>query len=342
MQAVCYSAPNTFEIKSVPVPEVGEDEILVKVSFCGICGSDRHVIEGNLGPQSQWPITPGHEIVGRVARTGRGVKGFLEGDRVVVDPLSRCDQCFFCRRGKPIQCIEMKVLGWTSPGGFSEYVTVAAKNVFKIFNVTDEEATLIEPTACAIHAVDQLDLKVGSEVLILGAGPSGLMISRICKVNGATRVVLASNKGMKMDMAKQVNAADEYLELERDQSEAKEQWKAFKKANPYGFDAVVEATGSSDIANDAINYVRRGGTLELYGFYGAGLVHWAPSKIFGDEIRIVGALGQHRAFPRAVAYIDSGKINVKGLVTNVYNHQQFQEAVDKLESRQVMKIAVRP
>ncbi|THV07074.1 NADP+-dependent D-mannitol dehydrogenase [Dendrothele bispora CBS 962.96] len=340
MQAVCCTAPNTFEVRTVPVPDAHGDQVLVKVSYCGICGSDRYISGGLLGELTKWPLILGHEVVGKVAKVGADVTEFSEGDRVVIDPLSRCNKCFFCRRGMPIQCTAMTGLGVTVSGGFSEYVTVPSSNVFKIHNITDEEATLIEPTACAIHAVDKLNLKVGSEVLILGSGPSGIMLSQICKVNGASKVVLASNKGMKMDMAKKVGAADEYFELDRNGPE--EQWKTFKEANPYGFDAVVEATGSANVANDAINYVRRGGTLLLYSFYADGLVHWPPSKIFGDEIQIIGAFSQHCAFPRAVAYIDGGKVNVKGLVTHTYNHHQFQDAIDKLVSRDVMKIAVKP
>ncbi|KAK7472215.1 hypothetical protein VKT23_000337 [Stygiomarasmius scandens] len=357
MQAVCCTAPKKFEVKNVAIPEVRSDQVLLKgkalftslvvhpavaclVSCCGICGSDRYLMEGQFEEMTKWPITPGHEIVGTIVKVGADVGGFSEGDRVVVDPMTRCDQCFFCRRGMPIQCTGMTVLGWTISGGFAEYVVATSSNVYKIYNITDEEATLIEPTSCAIHAIDKLEFKVGSEVLVIGAGPSGLMLSQICRINGASRVVLASNKGFKMDVAKQAGVADEYLELERNDAEA--QWKAFKVANPYGFDAVVEATGSAEIANDAINLVRRGGTLLLYSFYGNGLVHWPPSKIFGDEIRIIGAFGQHRAFARAVAYIDGGKINVKGLVTHTYTHHQFQDAVDKLLSRDVMKIAVKP
>ncbi|KAK7437494.1 hypothetical protein VKT23_018565 [Stygiomarasmius scandens] len=331
MQAICYTAPKTFEVKSIPIPDVRSDQVLVKVSYCGICGSDRHIIEGRIGENAGWPITPGHEVVGKIVKVGADVSGFSEGDRVVIDPLARCEQCFFCRRGMPVQCSGTIVLGWTVSGGFAEYVVATSSNVYKIYNVTDEEATLIEPTSCAVHAVDKLGLKVGSEVLVLGAGPSGLMLSQICKVNGASRVVLASNKGMKMDMAKQIGAADEYLELDRNSAE--EQWKAFKAANPYGFDAVVEATGSTEIANDSINFVRRGGTLLLYGFYGSGLVHWPPSKIFGDEIQIIGAIGQHRAFARAVAYVDGGKVNVKGLVSACHSRSLIPILITSFKTR---------
>lgn len=143
----------------------------------------------------------------------------------------------------------------------------------------------MEPAACAIHGLDKLSPPVGVEVLLLGAGPTGLILAQLLKLNGASRVVIAANKGIKTDIAKQLDAADEYIELDRQNPEP--QWAKLKADNPYGFDIVVEATGVEKLANDAINYVRRGGTLMIYGVYeNKALVHWPPSKIFGDEINV--------------------------------------------------------
>ena len=122
--------------------------------------------------------------------------------------------------------------------------------------MTDEEATLLEPASCAVHGLDKLNPPVGIEVLLLGAGPTGLILAQLLKLNGASRVVIAANKGMKMDIAKKLNCADEYVELDRKNPEA--QWEKLKKDNKYGFDVVVEATGVEKLANDSINYVRRG------------------------------------------------------------------------------------
>lgn len=122
-------------------------------------------------------------------------------------------------------------------------------------------------------------------MLLLGAGPTGLILAQLLKLNGASRVVIAANKGIKMDIAKQLNAGDEYVELDR--KNPGPQWEQLKKDNPYGFDVVVEATGVEKVAQDSINYVRRGGTLMIYGVYAnAAQVHWPPSKIFGDEIKV--------------------------------------------------------
>ncbi|KAL0576072.1 hypothetical protein V5O48_005900 [Marasmius crinis-equi] len=282
MEAVYYHGVRNFEIIQTEIPQITDDQILIKVSACGICGTDHHISQGEF--ITRFPLIPGHELVGKIAEIGRNVKGFEVGDRVVADPGITCDVCFYCRRGQSLLCENFESLGCTVAGGFAGHVAVQSKKVYKIHNLTDEEATLIEPAACAVHGTDKLDLGVGKEVLILGAGPTGLILAQLLKLNGASKVVIAANKGIKTRIAQEIGAGDEYIEIDRDDPEPA--WKRLKDEYPYGFDAVVEATGSEKVANDAINYVRRGGTLMVYGVYAnSALVHWPPSKIFGDEIR---------------------------------------------------------
>ncbi|KAI0634876.1 NADP+-dependent D-mannitol dehydrogenase [Trametes polyzona] len=339
MKAVYYHKPRDFEVREVPIPQIRDDEVLLKVRACGVCGTDQHVHEGEF--IAAFPLIPGHEIVGEIAEVGKNVSGFAKGDRVVADPSVLCGSCFYCRRGQVLLCENYKGVGVSLPGGFAEYVVFDGKKVYKIHNLSDEEATLVEPAACAVHGMDKLDAPVGVEALIIGSGPTGLILAQLLKLNGATRVVVAANKGIKTDIAKQLQAGDEYIELDREDPSG--QWEQLKKDNPYGFDVVVEATGSEKIANEAIHYVRRGGTLMVYGVYdNAARVHWPPSKIFVDEIRIIGSFAQTFCFPRAVAYLDSGKVRVKGLVTDVYPVAEFEKVLDKMRSRTAVKIAVKP
>lgn len=339
MKALWYNAPRDFVIKQVPVPECGPGDVLLKVNACGVCGTDAHIHEGEF--ISKFPLIPGHEAVGTVVKVGANVKEFHVGDRCVADVGVTCGQCFYCRRGKELLCENFNSRGVTLPGGFAEYIAYDSKKVYKIKNLTDEEATLLEPAACALHGLDKLRPPVGCDVLLLGAGPTGLILSQLLKLNGAAKVVLAANKGTKMDLARKLDAADVYIDLDRQNPGA--QWEQIKKDYPYGFDIVVEATGVEKLANDAINYVRRGGTLMIYGVYeNKALVHWPPSKIFGDEITIIGSFSQTYCFPRAVAYLDSGKINVKGMVTDVFKLDDYQGALDKMNSRQCLKIAIKP
>ncbi|KAF9447138.1 GroES-like protein [Macrolepiota fuliginosa MF-IS2] len=339
MKALWYHSPKQFEIKEVPIPKVGDDEVLLKVSCCGVCGTDAHIHEGEF--IAKFPLIPGHEAIGTIVETGKDVKGFAIGDRCVADVGITCDTCFYCRRGQSLLCENYRACGVSEDGGFAEYILYQQKKLYKIKNLTDEEATLLEPAACAIHGLDKLSPPVGIEVLLLGAGPTGLILAQLLKKNGASRVVIAANKGIKMDIAKQLDAGDEYIELDRQNPDP--QWQKLKDDNPYGFDVVVEATGVEKLANESINYVRRGGTLMIYGVYeNNALVHWPPSKIFGDEIRIIGSFSQTFCFPRAVAYLDGGKVNVKGMVTDVFKLEDFGLALDKMKSRGALKIAIKP
>ncbi|KZT28094.1 GroES-like protein [Neolentinus lepideus HHB14362 ss-1] len=339
MKALYYHEPRKFEIIEVPIPQCNDDDVLLKVTYCGVCGTDAHIHDGEF--IATFPLIPGHEAVGKVVAMGKNVKDFQLGDRVVADVGISCDKCFYCRRGQPLLCENFHARGITQPGGFAEYIVYHQKKCYKIHNMTDEEATLMEPAACAIHGLDKLNPPVGIDVLMLGAGPTGLMLAQLLKLNGAAKVVLAANKGIKMEIAKDLEAADEYIELDRQNPGP--QWEQLKKDYPHGFDVVVEATGVEKLAQESINYVRRGGTLMIYGVYeNKAQVHWPPSKIFGDEIKIIGSFSQTYCFPRAVAYLDSGKIKTKGMVTDIFKLDNYQGALDKMSSRGALKIAIQP
>lgn len=340
MEAAYWHAPHQLEIIHTNIPQLTDpDQVLIKVTYTGVCGTDHHVAEGDF--LAKFPLIPGHEIVGVVSKIGTDVTNVAVGDRVVIDPtILECGHCFFCLRGNQIMCLNFDGLGVTLPGGFAEYVVSCARKVFKIHNLTDIDATLTEPTACAIHGVERLQAPPGAEVLILGAGPTGLILSQLLKLNGASKVVIAANKGIKTQVAKDINASDVVIELDRENPDP--QWTQIKEDYPFGFDIVVEATGSEKVASNAIHYVRRGGTLMVYGVYArSAMVHWSPAKIFGDEIRIIGSLAQKAAFPRALAYLDSGKLNVKGIVTDIYPIKDFQKALDKMNSREAVKVVIK-
>lgn len=339
MKALHYSGPKNFTIKEVPIPQVKDDEILLKVTYCGVCGTDAHIHEGEF--IAQFPLIPGHEAVGVAVEIGKNVQGFQKGDRCVADVGITCENCFYCRRGKTLLCENFRARGVSLPGGFAEYIVYPQHKLYKINKISDLEATLAEPLACAIHGIDVIQPKVGSEVLLLGAGPTGLMLSQLLKLNGASKVVIAANKGIKMDIAKNLEAGDVYIELDRANPEP--QWAKLKEDHPFGFDVVVEATGVESIVQDSINYVRRGGTLLVYGVYeDKARVTWPPSKIFGDEIRIVGSFSQTYCFPRTIEYLESGKIKTEGMVTDVFKLEDYQKALDKMSSRGALKIAIQP
>jgi len=339
MTALWYNKARDFEIKKVPVPEIGDDEVLLKVDICGVCGTDAHIHEGEF--VAKFPLIPGHEAVGHIIDMGKNVKGFEVGDRIVADVGQTCGTCHYCKKGQELFCEHFTPAGVSRPGGFADYIKYHQSKCFKIKTLTDEQACLIEPASCAVHGMDKIKMPFGAKVLLIGAGPTGLVLAQMMKLGGAASVTLAANKGIKMEIARKVDAADIYIDLDRQNADA--QWAQIKKDNPYGFDVVCECTGVEKIVNDSINYVARGGTLLVYGVYEEkARVSWPPSKIFLDEINIVGSFSQTYCFPRAVALLESGKIRTDGMVTDVYPIEDYQKALDKMASRGALKIAIRP
>ena len=153
-----------------------------------------------------------------------------------------------------------------------------AGKVFTIKNLSDVEATLLEPASCAAHGLDKISPKMGSSVLMFGAGPTGLVLAQLLRQNGGCHVVIAAPEGLKIDLAKSLDAADVYVPLSR--SDPSPMYEKIKKENPYGFDIVVEATGSVKVLQDSMDYCRRGGKLVVYGVYANDArVSWSPSKI---------------------------------------------------------------
>ncbi|WWC60306.1 chlorophyll synthesis pathway protein BchC [Kwoniella dejecticola CBS 10117] len=340
MSALYYHEARNFEIKKVPVPSINDNEILLKVDICGVCGTDQHIHEGEF--ISKFPLTPGHEAVGKVVAMGKNVQGFSVGDRVAADVGETCGWCHYCRKGDELFCEHFTPAGVARDGGFADYIKYHFAKCYKIKNLSDEEATLLEPASCAIHGMDKLKMPFGSKVLLIGAGPTGLILAQLMKLGGAAHITIAANKGIKMDIARKVDAADAYIDLDR--KDAASQWAQIKKDNPYGFDVVAECTGVESIVNDAINYVTRGGTLLVYGVYEdkARLPSWSPTDIFVNEKRIIGSFSQTYCFPRAIDLLDSGKIKTTGMVTDVFDLKDYQKALDKMATRQALKIAIKP
>ncbi|WWD16500.1 chlorophyll synthesis pathway protein BchC [Kwoniella shandongensis] len=340
MKALWYNKPQDFEIKTVPVPKIAADEVLIKVDICGVCGTDAHIHEGEF--ISKFPLIPGHEAVGKIVELGDKVSGFEIGDRVAADVGETCSYCHYCRKGDELFCEHFSAAGVTRDGGFAEYLKYKFSKIYKIKNLSDEEATLLEPASCAIHGMDKLKMPFGAKVLLIGAGPTGLILAQLMKIGGAGHITIAANKGIKMDIARKVEAADAYVDLDR--NDAANQWAKLKEENPYGFDVVAECTGVESVVNDAINYVTRGGTLLVYGVYEdkARVGKWSPTDIFVNEKRIIGSFSQIYCFPRAIDLLDSGKIKTAGMVTDVFAIEDYQKALDKMASRQALKIAIRP
>jgi D-arabinitol dehydrogenase (NADP+) len=338
MKAIVYHAPRDFSYQDVPDPQVGPEEALIRVKACGICGTDLHIHEGEF--LAEFPLIPGHEIAGEIAGLGTNVKGLSLGTRVVADNTELCGSCFYCRRDQPLFCENFVSHGCNTAGGLAEYVCLPAAKVFPIHNLSWREAVMVEPTACAIHGMDVIAIKPGSEVLLFGAGPTGTVLAQLLKLNGAARLVVAAPPGPKLDLVRRL-AADAVVEIDR--SDYDKHRRFLLKTFKHGFDTVVEATGSAQLCQDSLQYARMGGQVIVYGVYAEReRVTWSPTEIFRREITIKGSFAQTHCFDRSLLYLENGKVKVDEIVTNEFALQDYGKALEALRGRVGIKNMVVP
>jgi D-arabinitol dehydrogenase (NADP+) len=338
MKAIVYDAPRQFKYKEVPEPEIQSDDVLVRIDACGLCGTDLHIHEGEFAPN--FPLIPGHEFTGEIVALGESVKGLKQKQRVVGNSNESCGKCFYCLRGDFLLCLNLRAYGVTQDGGFAQYLRIKADRIFPIGNLTSREAVMVEPSACAVHGMEVLAMKPGSDVLLFGAGPTGQVLAQLLKLNGAGRLVVAAPPGPKLELAGRL-AADEIVAIDRKNPDKHRN--RLRELNPTGFDYIVEATGSAFVCEDALQFIRRGGTLLVYGVYPeTETVRFNPFDLFRREITIKGSFAQIDAFPRALAYLESGKIKVNEIVTDEFALEDWPKVLEHAWARKGIKIAVVP
>src|SRR5205823_2274020 len=198
MKAIVYDAPRQFKYRDVPEPRVEADEVLVRIDACGLCGTDLHIHEGEFAPR--FPLIPGHEFTGEIVSLGEAVNGLQQHQRVVGNSNESCSECFYCKRGQFLLCLNLRAYGVTQDGGFAQYLRIKADRIFPVRNLSPREAVMVEPTACAVHGMEVLAMKPGSDVLLFGAGPTGQVLAQLLKLNGAGRLVVAAPAGPKLDL----------------------------------------------------------------------------------------------------------------------------------------------
>lgn len=339
MKAVVYSEPRIFEVKDIPYPKLKENQVIIKVKACGVCKTDLHIHNGAF--ISQFPLTNGHEFSGVIEEAGSAVAAFAKGDRVVADNTVLCGECYYCRRNQPLFCENFYSLGVTGPGGFAEYVVVNQDKVFKIKNLSFEEATLVEPTSCVVHGMNVIDVRCGDDVLLFGAGPTGLILAQAIKHGGAGCLVVADPNRFKLDLAKEL-CADDVMPVDRRDLSLHE--KEIKKKYPKGFDLVIDASGVAEIAGRAVGYTKYGAKVIFYGVCGEhDRIQISPYEIFRKEIKIIGSFAQTHCFEQAIKLLENGTIKVDKLITHKFNLDEYGKALDVLmNEKNKLKVIIEP
>ncbi len=286
MKAVQITQDHAVSVIETAIPTLAEGEILVRPTACGICGTDLHILRHGF-PGTSYPVTPGHEFAGHVVAVGPNAKGVKEGDFVAVDPNVVCGLCRWCLAGRPNLCLHLSPIGVGRPGAAAEFVAAPAHNAFRVpESLGDGVASLIEPLACVIHAVESSQGVKDRSVLVLGGGTMGLLTAIVCQASGAGRVTLADPQAGKHVIARRAGIADVVDP---------------KTLGADCFDVVFEAAGVRPALEQAVSLVEKTGTLVQVGVHDDdAVVGFNPFKIYEREIRIIGSNSCADKFEEAV------------------------------------------
>ncbi|WP_409346294.1 galactitol-1-phosphate 5-dehydrogenase [Paenibacillus sp. MBLB4367] len=299
MKALVYEGPKIMEMRSVPVPVPKSDEVLIRVEQAGICGSE---LSGYLGHNSlrKPPLIMGHEFSGTIEASGGDAARFHKGDRVTVNPLLSCGSCSFCIRGNGHLCPSRKLLGAALPGAFAEWIVAPARNVYRLEDhVSFEEGAMAEPFAVAVHITELLRLSPDDRLLIVGAGPIGMLVLQAARQYGVTDIAVLDINPERLEIIREIGglAAESYEALPEEWTKA-------------GFDAAVDAVGLGATRRQCINAVRAGGKVVFSGLHEADSTLPVNTAV-RNEIQMTGAFAYSSAdFERALHWIGKGKMNM--------------------------------
>ncbi|MVT03891.1 dehydrogenase [Enterobacter sp. 10-1] len=285
MKAAVLTAAKKFEIRQVPVPEYGDDEVLIRVSQCSICGTDIHIYNGHYA-QDKLPLIPGHEFSGEIVAVGPRVATLTPGQRVVADINISCGHCYYCRRNELLNCPEIRQLGIHTHGAFAQYVAVPARLVIPLSDeVTDSVACLTEPFSCVVRAGKKIGLSVAESVVVIGAGPVGNMHIQMARLLGAAPIIAVELNPQRAELAGQCGADSVITDPER----ALEQIKLLTQGR--GADVVIESVGHPELYKQALTFMRPGGRLLAFGLTdGETAIAIRPLEIILKEQRIQGSV----------------------------------------------------
>ncbi len=342
MRAVKLTEPKKLETvqEETRVPESGD--AVIKVSACGVCGSDLHYWEMGAGMDGRPGLVMGHEFCGTLENPGPR-QDLNPGDRVTYIPLNPCGDCIVCRKGMPHLCpksLSRPIPGNNAPGAFAEKVTGRADLVRKIPDtLSDEEACLVEPSAVALHAVRQSGFRAPEKVLVIGAGPIGLLCAAWARFAGAGLVGISEINPYRIEYAENIKYAHRVFDGREEKLK-----KSFKQASDGGFDAVIETSATDSGIAAAMSALKSKGTLVLAG------INFSPQSVStmlftSKELVQKGSLAYTIVeFDTALAFMADKRLETKDMVNRSLGFSDLQEAFEQLYSGSpgFVKAAVRP
>lgn len=323
MKAAVIEEKNSIHLREVEMPVLNDGEALIKVKYCGICGSDIHVLKGEH-PTAKFPVIPGHEFVGELVDIkGSGSERYNIGDYVVAQPFFSCGNCEPCAKGEDNVCSDLRFMGAHTNGGFAQYVKVLTRKMYKIPKDMDLKlAALTEPIAVAVHDVRRSGLQVGETALVIGGGPIGMLIAMVARHAGAKQVVISEISEFRRKVAEDLGFATvNPIEADFDA-------KISDLTERKGFDVCFEVSGSKPGIATAVEKAKITGTVMVIGMtsepYPVDL-----SAIFAKELVMKGVrIHAQYSFLGAVELLKAGALNdeFQSMISKVFRLDELEEA----------------
>lgn len=315
-----------LEEQTQPPPHPQKDHVLVKVRSVGICGTDIHITNGTVATAKP-PMILGHEFAGEIVETGENVGNVHEGDRVTVDSVVGCGHCSFCLRGARQFCPNGFEFGISADGGSQDYLIVPKQNVYRIPDtITFEEAAILDTEI--YNAVEKCGIDRGDRVLVLGAGPIGLITCQIVHIQGAGHVTLGDVLEHRLGSAEALGMADKYLAIEQGDSDEPAEEKAFE---PY--DVVIDCAGGSGSVRHALRTVKLGGRILLYAVHEKPADKLDLNQIVLKDLVVYGAQSDRDGWEDVIDLVQSGRLNLKSLITHRSSIEKGSQAYDLVRHR---------
>lgn len=337
MKASRFLGNKTFAVTDLPTPHAGPGELVLRNQVCGVCGTDVHIYHGEPGSADvNPPVVLGHEYSGEVVEVGEGVTGFAVGDHVTVDPNIYCGHCAYCQNGKKQLCPSMEAIGVTRDGGFAQYSRIPASQAFKLEpTVPWEAAAMAEPLACCLHGIDLAGIQVGDKVCVVGGGAIGLLMVQLAKLSGASQIVLSEPNEKRRQVGLQLGA-NAALDPTRPDSQ-----EAFAQVLGGGTNVVIECVGNVPAVKSAFQFAGKGATVLLFSVPKVDATFDLPLfDVYKKELTIKGSFVNPDTHARAVALINSGKVDFGPIITHRFPLDQLPEAIAMQMSDASIKVVV--
>ncbi len=330
-QAWFWTGPGKIEHRTVAMPEIDNDEVLMQVKAVGVCGTDLGILAGK-NPNAHSPLPLGHEISGQVVQCGLKTGVFQVGDRVFLDPYIGCGHCPACRNGNKTYCTGGgRHFGIHIPGGWQEYLAVPERNCYHVpGSLSYAEASQAETLYTVMSAVKRLQVKIGASALVIGDGPTGLLFARLLPLLGCTSVTVSGHHSGRLELAQNWGA-----------SIINENIIPFEPApgTEARYDIAIDTVGSPSVVNQAVWSAAPGGQVILFGLPPGGKpVPIDTMSIVMREISLLGATDNPSTWPAVINVLERGFVNIKEMITATFPFDQLPQAVEAAKSKQTVKI----